>query len=74
MHFEAPPSPGSCQCYFFNQQVLNQGKGYAPFDTESGQLLIDRAVHLDVLEYLLWINSWVALQGVGGLLYRSDLS
>ena len=33
-----------------------QGKGYSPRDTESGQLLIDRAMHLDVLEYLLWIN------------------
>lgn len=36
-----------------------QGKGYSPRDTESGQLLIDRAMHLDVLEYLLWINRWL---------------
>ena len=27
-------------------------------DTESGQLLIDRGRHLDVLEFLLWINRW----------------
>ena len=40
------------------QDVINQGKGHSPRDTESGQLLIDRAVHLDVLEYLLWINRW----------------
>ena len=40
------------------QDVVNQGKGGIPRDTESGQLLIDRATHLDVLEYLLWINRW----------------
>lgn len=36
--------------------VIKSGKGYAPRDSESGQLLIDRARHLDVIEYLLWIN------------------
>ena len=41
------------------QDVINQGKGCSPRDTESGQILIDRAVHLDVLEYLLWINRCV---------------
>ena len=38
--------------------LIQAGKGYNPRDTESGQLLIDRARHLDVLEYLLWINRW----------------
>ena len=42
----------------YPQDVVNQGKGGIPRDTESGQLLIDRATHLDVLEYLLWINRW----------------
>ena len=42
------------------QDVVNQGKGGIPRDTESGQLLIDRATHLDVLEYLLWINRYGA--------------
>ena len=47
-----------------NQGILDGGKGVSggpgcdPRDTESGQLLIDRARHLDVLEYLLWINRW----------------
>ena len=41
------------------RKVVDQGKGYSLRDTESGQLLIDRGEHLDVLEYLLWINRWV---------------
>ncbi|GAX76848.1 hypothetical protein CEUSTIGMA_g4294.t1 [Chlamydomonas eustigma] len=40
------------------KKVINAGKGYSPRDTESGQVLIDRGKHLDVLEYLLWINSY----------------
>ncbi len=43
----------------FTQDVINQGKGCGNRDTESGQLLMDRGAHLDVLEYLLWINRWV---------------
>eukprot|EP00798_Chlamydomonas_sp_ICE-L_P030959 gene30959-12134_t len=39
------------------QDVLHRVNGSGPFDAESGQLLIDRAQHLDVLEYLVWINS-----------------
>ena len=38
------------------RDVINQGKGFLPRDTESGQLVLDRARHLDVLEYLFWIN------------------
>ena len=44
------------------QAMINQGRGFngtsgcLTRDTESGQLLIDRGLHLDVLEYLLWIN------------------
>ncbi|GAX76845.1 hypothetical protein CEUSTIGMA_g4291.t1 [Chlamydomonas eustigma] len=40
------------------RDVINSGKGSSPRDTESGQFLIDRATHLDVLEYILWINSF----------------
>ena len=47
--------------------LIQAGKGYNPRDTESGQLLIDRARHLDVLEYLLWINRW------GGRSNKPDL-
>ncbi|GAX81590.1 hypothetical protein CEUSTIGMA_g9018.t1 [Chlamydomonas eustigma] len=50
------------------KDVLNAGKSLNKLvdpscgtrDTESGQLLFDRAKHLDVLEYLLWINSYAA--------------
>ncbi|GAX76846.1 hypothetical protein CEUSTIGMA_g4292.t1 [Chlamydomonas eustigma] len=42
------------------REIINAGKGYSPRDTESGQVLIDRGKHLDVLEYLLWINSYPA--------------
>lgn len=35
---------------------MRQGKGFINRDTESGQILMDRARHLDVLEYALWIN------------------
>ncbi|GLC38178.1 hypothetical protein PLESTB_001091100 [Pleodorina starrii] len=38
------------------QRVLSGGKGFGRRDTESGQLLIDRGRHLDVLEALLLIN------------------
>ena len=45
-------------CDFMLLRQCMKGKGYSPRDTESGQLLIDRALHLDVLEYLLWINRY----------------
>ncbi len=48
----------TCACNLPVQSIVDQGKGYSPRDTESGQLLIDRGKHLDVLEYLLWINRW----------------
>ncbi|EFJ43610.1 hypothetical protein VOLCADRAFT_96259 [Volvox carteri f. nagariensis] len=38
------------------QRVLSQGLGFGRRDAESGQLLFDRARHLDVLEALLMIN------------------
>ena len=37
-------------------------------DTESGMLLIDRADHLDVLEYLLWVNRYARPPAVDLLL------
>jgi hypothetical protein len=42
--------------YSVAREVIKAGKGFLPRDTESGQLLLDRARHLDVLEYLFWIN------------------
>ncbi|GLI65423.1 hypothetical protein VaNZ11_008989 [Volvox africanus] len=38
------------------ERVLSMGLGFGRRDAESGQLLIDRARHLDVLEALLLIN------------------
>jgi hypothetical protein len=40
------------------QEALNAGKGALKRDTESGALLMDLVRHADVMEYLLWINSW----------------
>jgi hypothetical protein len=43
---------------YVTQEALNAGKGRLNRDTESGALLMDLVRHADVLEYLLWINSW----------------
>jgi hypothetical protein len=40
------------------QDLLDLGKGFVRRDAETGQLLLDRRRHADVLEYLFWINSF----------------
>jgi Mannosyltransferase putative len=40
------------------QAVLGEGKGSLQRDSESGQLLLDLVRHADVLEYLVWVNSF----------------
>ena len=42
----------------FSQDAITAGKGVLLRDTESGQLLIDLVRHGDVIEMLVWINSW----------------
>ncbi len=57
MHVLIRDLPPTSSSYVLHVKALiDRGKGVSPRDTESGQLLIDRALHLDVLEYLLWIN------------------
>lgn len=40
------------------QAELSGGQGWLDRDTESGQLLINRLRHLDVLDVIFWINTF----------------